>query len=79
MNENYILMTASWCGPCKVLTSRLAKFNVSVKSVKMEDDPALFKKYNVKHVPTLIKLTEDGHSHITGSEDIFQELNNEQA
>ena len=72
-------MTASWCGPCKVLTSRLSKFNISVKTVKMEDEPTLFKTYNVKHVPTLVKLNNGDHTLITGSEDIFQELNNQQS
>jgi thiol-disulfide isomerase/thioredoxin len=79
MNDNYILMTANWCGPCKVLSLRIAKANITVKTVKMEEDPALFKKYNVRQVPVLLKLTDSEPVLITGSDDIFQELKNNQS
>jgi thiol-disulfide isomerase/thioredoxin len=72
-------MTANWCGPCKVLSLRIAKANIAVKTVKMEEDPALFKKYNVRQVPVLLKLTDSDPVMITGSDDIFQELKNNQS
>lgn len=50
--------TASWCQPCKALASILEeiKTDVPIKVIDIDTDQELAKKYNVRGVPTLVKL-----------------------
>ncbi len=56
-----ILASASWCGPCKVVKSRLNSENLTDK-VEMKDadvDIAFFKANNIKSIPRLLVMDGD--------------------
>lgn len=78
MNEyKLILATASYCGPCRVLKTRIEKEGLleKIEIVGMEDNIELFRKYNIKSVPKLIAINEDGtHEIFSGSDDIIDKI-----
>jgi hypothetical protein len=78
--KKLVLATANFCGPCKVLKSRIEKEGLSDKiELKiMEDDPAFFKDMNIKSVPQLLTFTEGQEfiSIIQGSDDILNAIKN---
>jgi thioredoxin 1 len=57
-----IRFTASWCQPCKALASIMEGIDstVPVEVVDIDDNQELAMKYNVRGVPTLVKLDETG-------------------
>ena len=54
---------ATWCGPCKMLSLVLEKYDVSsdidIIKVDVDECPNLSKEYNIFSVPTLI-IFENG-------------------
>lgn len=50
--------TASWCQPCKALASILEQINtdIPIKVIDIDTNEELAKKYEVRGVPTLVKL-----------------------
>ena len=52
---------ASWCGPCRQLKKELEDFNlVSIDEIDADENEQLCSDYNVKSIPLLILLGEDG-------------------
>lgn len=51
--------TASWCGPCKVLTENMK--GIEAEAIDIDTSPELCAKYNVRSVPTLIMTDDDGN------------------
>lgn len=52
------------CGPCKVMTSQVDKLeNVEINNIDINDDnnDALIEKYNIKSIPTVVVVSEDGN------------------
>lgn len=48
------------CGPCKVLESNLNKAQIEHISIDVEvDSENLIDKYNIRGIPTLIKLNDE--------------------
>lgn len=80
--KKLVLATANFCGPCKVLKSRIDKEGLTDKiEIKiMEDDPQFFKDLNIKSVPQLLTFTEDQEfiSIIQGADDILKAIKNGQ-
>jgi len=72
MKPNYKLATATWCGPCSALKSRIAKEGLSVEIEDMDDNPDFFKNFNIKTVPQLIVFGRETTESIFGTEDIFE-------
>lgn len=76
-----ILASASWCGPCQVIKSRLKAENLTHKvEVKDADvDIAFFKNNNIKSIPRLFVM-EDGEvvDIVQGSEDIIKRIKQDQ-
>jgi thioredoxin 1 len=82
---------ATWCGPCKALEPKIKKMeeefpSVSFKSVNVDDDPALAKKYQIRSVPTVILLKDgreinrvNGAALIAPLRKVFRELIEEMA
>ena len=72
-----ILASASWCGPCKIIKSRLQSENL-IEKVEIKDldaDYAFFKTNGIKAVPRLLVM--DGETVvevIQGAEDIIQRI-----
>jgi thioredoxin 1 len=59
--KELIKFSASWCGPCKMLSTIMegVDFGVPVKEIDIDENMDLAKQYGVRGVPTLV-LTEDG-------------------
>jgi glutaredoxin len=72
MKPNYKLASATWCGPCSALKSRIAKEGLSVEIEDMDDNPDFFKNFNIKSVPQLVVFKEESFETISGSEDIIK-------
>jgi hypothetical protein len=78
MNQKLILATANFCGPCRVLKTRIEKENLShlIEVQILEDNPDFFKQYSIKSVPKLISINDGVVDIIDGSEDIIKEIKN---
>ena len=73
----YVLASATWCGPCQVLKSRLKSENL-IDSVEVKDsdvDIAFFRENNIKSVPRLLVFDGDKVTDIVQSiEDIVKRI-----
>lgn len=58
-----IKLYADWCGPCKVLGNMLKDSNIEHENVNIDspDGEGLSLKYNVRTIPTMLVLDEDGN------------------
>lgn len=72
------LASASWCGPCSALKSRIAKEGLSVEIEDMDDNPDFFKNFNIKSVPQLVIFKGDSFELISGSEEILKHIRENQ-
>jgi predicted thioredoxin/glutaredoxin len=73
--KKLILASATWCGPCQVVKSRLKSENLTDK-VEIKDadvDIVFFREKNVKSVPRLLVMEEEKVVDIIqGAEDIIK-------
>lgn len=78
---------ASWCGPCKVQTKEFEEnpVNVPVEVISIDDEDGyeLAEKNNVRHIPTMILLDDNGEvlqrwTGVTKSETINEFINGRQ-
>ena len=73
----YVLASATWCGPCQVLKSRLKSENL-IDSVVVKDvdvDITFFRENNIKSVPRLLVFEGDKVTDIVQSiEDIVKRI-----
>ena len=54
--------SASWCGPCRVLKQNLEGFTrVPVEEIDVEANTDETTKYNIRNVPVLVYLDENGN------------------
>ena len=55
---------ADWCGPCKMQTSVLnqikEKINVPIEVIDIDIQMDLAREYDVRAVPTLVLINEEG-------------------
>ncbi len=55
---------ATWCGPCKGLTMVLEgvkdKLPMPVENIDIDADMDTARKYNVRSVPTMVVVNDDG-------------------
>jgi len=73
-----ILASAGFCGPCKVLKSRIVAENLTVEIKQMEDEVDFFKLHSIKSVPCLLVFNSDGLiDKVSGSDDILQRIKSE--
>lgn len=49
------------CGPCKVMDLNLKKLGVDYKEIEVQENPDLVEKYNVRGIPTIIKIDDEGN------------------
>src|SRR6056300_1382517 len=58
-----VQLSASWCGPCKMLTKLVddneSKFNHPIVKVDIDQAQALAKSLGIRSVPTLIRFEEN--------------------
>ena len=73
----YVLASATWCGPCQVVKSRLKSENL-IDSVEIKDadvDIAFFRENNIKSVPRLLVMDDTKVVDIVQSaEDIIKRI-----
>ena len=57
-----IKFEAPWCGPCKMLSKTMETIVIpfEVEVVNIDETPELAMKYNVRGVPTVILLDDNG-------------------
>ena len=54
--------SATWCGPCRVLKQNLEGFTrVPVEEIDVEANIDETTKYNIRNVPVLVYLDENGN------------------
>ena len=62
---------ASWCQPCKTLTSLLSTMQIPfpIEVIDADENKDLLQKYNVRSIPVLILLDENNNEidRLTGS------------
>ncbi len=75
--KNYLLATATWCGPCQSLKTQLSKMNLQdkVEVMDIDSNPEFVKKYKIRTVPTLVVVENDNFKTVNGQQDIITELN----
>ena len=59
-----LYFTATWCGPCKALGPTidvLAGQGLPVQKIDIDSGKSLSTLYNVRNVPTLIKVDSNGN------------------
>ena len=53
--------TASWCEPCKAISKTIDRIDteVPIQVIDIDDQPELAQHFNIRSVPTLVKIDED--------------------
>lgn len=73
-----ILASASFCGPCKMLKTRIDAENLSVEIKQMEDDIEFFRQHNIKTVPRLLVFKgNELIDTVSGPDPILQRIKDE--
>lgn len=57
--SKFILASAGFCGPCKILKTQIDADSLNVEIKQMEDDIEFFKIHNIKTVPQLLVFEGD--------------------
>jgi len=55
-----IKFSTPFCGQCKVVEANLKKIGVKYDSVDCEEQPSEANKYDIRNVPTIIVVGDDG-------------------
>jgi hypothetical protein len=71
-----ILASASFCGPCQMLKTKIAAENLTVEIKNMEDDnQTFFREHNIKAVPRLLVFKGDELiDTVSGPDEILQRI-----
>jgi hypothetical protein len=73
-----VLASATFCGPCQMLKSKITAENLTVEIKNMEDDIEFFRQHNIKVVPRLIVFKGDELiDMVSGSDQILQRIRDE--
>ena len=61
MTNKILRFTASWCEPCKALSKTIDRIDteVPIQVIDIDDQPELAQHFNIRSVPTLVKIDED--------------------
>lgn len=60
--KKLLKFSATWCGPCKMLSGSLSHANldgVELVEIDIDDNMEMAAKYNIRGVPTMILLEND--------------------
>lgn len=63
--DDLLVFSASWCGPCKSLKSALVQHkekltHFSIRVIDVDEDQETPKKYDVKRLPTIVRVDNAG-------------------
>lgn len=56
----FLKFEAEWCQPCKALTKQLEYLGLVAEIIDIDTNKDLVKEYNIRSVPTVVKLDETG-------------------
>ena len=61
MTNKILRFTASWCEPCKALSKTIDRIDteVPIQVIDIDDQPELAQHFNIRSVPTLVKIDKD--------------------
>ena len=61
MTNKILRFTASWCEPCKALSKTIDRIDteVPIQVIDIDDQPELAQHFNIRSVPTLVKIDQD--------------------
>jgi len=62
MKLEVLKFSASWCGPCRVLSNTLKDVE-GITQVDIDKDMETARKYGIRSVPTLVFLKDDKEVH----------------
>ena len=62
MNIEVLKFSASWCGPCRVLSQTLEGVE-NITNVDIDNNMEQARKYNIRNVPTLVFLKDGVEVH----------------
>ena len=60
MKLEVLKFSASWCGPCRVLSNTIKDVE-GITQIDIEKDQETAIKYGIRSVPTLVKIDENGN------------------
>tara|TARA_R110001599_G_scaffold100119_3_gene256463 strand:+ start:603 stop:818 length:216 start_codon:yes stop_codon:yes gene_type:complete len=66
------IVTAQWCGPCKMLKGEIKNANIEVEYIDADDNMDFCNKLGITSIPTLITSEKEI---ITGYPEILKKLN----
>jgi thiol-disulfide isomerase/thioredoxin len=73
-----VLASASFCGPCKMLKSKIDAEGLTVEIKQMEDEIDFFKQHDIKSVPRLLVFKNDELlDTVRGPDQIIQRIKDE--
>jgi len=61
--EKVLKFHAVWCQPCKALSKTIEEagdLGIEIESIDVDQEPELARKYNVRSVPTMVIVDEEG-------------------
>ena len=63
MSNKLYKFQAEWCGPCKMLTQMLDQMDIplDVRVIDVDESPELAKQYNIRGIPALIIVDDNGN------------------
>jgi len=69
MSNKVLKFSASWCVPCRQLTSLLAAMGQEVEEVDVDVNEELAAKFGIRGVPTMVMVDDAGNevSRLVGS------------
>jgi thioredoxin 1 len=62
MNIEVLKFSASWCGPCRMLTQRLEGVE-GITNIDIDKDQETARKYGIRSVPALVFLKDGVEVH----------------
>lgn len=68
---------ATWCAPCKALSKTIDEagdLGIEIESIDVDQEPELARRYNIRSVPTMVVVDEEGEvlRHQTGAISLAQ-------